>query len=91
MSAIGSGPELDLQAALTDTAPYGMIKNGLGEMRLSGNNTFSSAMTVNGGKLTLANSDATTYRDASEGTTLVWFSSAADDVPANNKTPAAVN
>ena len=27
----------------------------------------------------LADSDATTYRDASEGTTLVWFSSAADD------------
>ena len=40
---------------------------------------------------TLANSDATTYHDASEGTTLVWFSSAADDVPANNQTPAAIN
>jgi len=39
----------------------------------------------------LADSDATTYRDDSEGTTLVWFSSAADDVPANNKTPAAIN
>jgi anti-sigma factor RsiW len=39
----------------------------------------------------LANSDATTYRDASEGTTLVWFSSAADDSPAQNKSPAAIN
>jgi anti-sigma factor RsiW len=36
---------------------------------------------------TLANSDATTYRDASEGTTLVWFSSA-DDSPAQNKKSA---
>ena len=40
---------------------------------------------------TLANSDATTYRDASEGTTLVWFSSAADDSPAPNKKPTAIN
>jgi anti-sigma factor RsiW len=40
---------------------------------------------------TLANSDATTYRDASEGTTLVWFSSAADDNPAQNKGPSAIN
>jgi anti-sigma factor RsiW len=40
---------------------------------------------------TLANSDATTYRDASEGTTLVWFSSAADDSPAQNTKPAAIN
>ncbi len=39
----------------------------------------------------LANSDATTYRDASEGTTLVWFSSAADDSPAQSKSPAAIN
>jgi anti-sigma factor RsiW len=40
---------------------------------------------------TLANSDATTYRDASEGTTLVWFSPAADDSPVPNKKPAAIN
>jgi len=39
---------------------------------------------------TLANSDATTYRDASEGTTLVWFS-AADDSPVPAKMPAAIN
>lgn len=39
---------------------------------------------------TLANSDATTYRDASEGTTLVWFSSA-DASPAQNKKPTAIN
>jgi anti-sigma factor RsiW len=36
---------------------------------------------------TLANSDVTTYRDASEGTTLVWFSSP-DDSPAQNKKSA---
>ena len=30
---------------------------------------------------TLANSDATTYRDASEGTTLVWFSSRRTTAP----------
>jgi anti-sigma factor RsiW len=36
---------------------------------------------------TLANSDATTYRDASEGTTLVWFSST-DDGPGQNKKSA---
>jgi anti-sigma factor RsiW len=36
---------------------------------------------------TLANSDATTYRDASEGTTLVLFSST-DDSPAQNEKPA---
>ena len=40
---------------------------------------------------TLANSDATTYRDASEGTTLVWFSPTADDSPAPNAKPAAIN
>jgi anti-sigma factor RsiW len=40
---------------------------------------------------TLADSDATTYRDASEGTTLVWFSSAADDSPVPDKTPAPIN
>ena len=40
---------------------------------------------------TLANSDATTYRDASEGTTLVWFSPTADDSPAPNKKPTAIN
>ena len=36
---------------------------------------------------TLANSDATTYRDASEGTTLVWFSSN-DDSPVQNEKSA---
>ena len=39
---------------------------------------------------TLANADATTYRDASEGTTLVWFSSV-DDGAAPNKKPTAIN
>lgn len=39
----------------------------------------------------LANSDATTYRDASDGTTLVWFSSSADDNSAPDAKPAAVN
>ena len=40
---------------------------------------------------TLANSEATTYRDASEGMTLVWFSYAADDNPTQNKKPTAIN
>jgi anti-sigma factor RsiW len=40
---------------------------------------------------TLANSDATTYRDANEGTTLVWFSAAVDDSPPQNKGPSAIN
>ena len=40
---------------------------------------------------TLANSDATTYRDASEGTTLVWFSTAAAEGPAQNKPPTVIN
>jgi len=39
----------------------------------------------------LADSDATTYRDDSEGTTLVWFSPTVDDGPANLKAPATVN
>ena len=38
---------------------------------------------------TLANSDATTYRDAGEGTTLVLFSYAGDDNP--DKKPTAIN
>jgi anti-sigma factor RsiW len=37
---------------------------------------------------TLASGDATTYRDAGEGTTLVWFS---DDAPAKGKQPTAIN
>ncbi len=40
---------------------------------------------------TLANSDVTTYRDASEGTTLVWFSYSADDKPTQNEKPSAIN
>ena len=39
----------------------------------------------------LANSEATTYRDADEGTTLVWFTSVAGDLPAPDKKPTAVN
>jgi anti-sigma factor RsiW len=37
---------------------------------------------------TLADSDATTYRDTAEGTTLVWFS---DNAPEKVKTPTAIN
>jgi anti-sigma factor RsiW len=37
---------------------------------------------------TLASATATTYRDVSGGTTLVWFS---DDTPAKTKLPAALN
>jgi anti-sigma factor RsiW len=52
------------------------------------NGTDADAPSV---ETTLANSDATTYRDDSEGTTLVWFSPAGDDSPAQNKKPAAIN
>ena len=39
-----------------------------------------------------ANSDATTYRDEADGTTLVWFSAAAADAnPINGKMPGAIN
>ena len=37
---------------------------------------------------TLASGDATTYRDASDGITLVWFS---DNTPVKSKSPAAIN
>jgi len=37
---------------------------------------------------TLASADATTYRDTSAGTTLVWFS---DDTPAKAVKPTAIN
>jgi anti-sigma factor RsiW len=40
---------------------------------------------------TLANSNATTYRDASDGTTLVWFSASVDASPVPNKKPTAIN
>jgi len=40
---------------------------------------------------TLASTDATTYRDADEGTTLVWFSPMADDSSAPDKKSAAIN
>jgi anti-sigma factor RsiW len=39
----------------------------------------------------LANSDATTYRDAGEGTTLVWFSPTADNKPAPDQKPTSIN
>jgi len=38
-----------------------------------------------------ANSDATTYRDEADGTTLVWFSAAADANPISGKMPGAIN
>jgi len=37
---------------------------------------------------TLASAAATTYRDAGEGTTLVWFS---DDTPARSQNPNSIN
>ena len=37
---------------------------------------------------TLASGDATTYRNASDGITLVWFS---DNTPIKSKSPAAIN
>jgi anti-sigma factor RsiW len=52
--------------------------------------TVADADTLNV-ESTLANADATTYRDASEGTTLVWFSSTADDSAAPDIKPSAIN
>jgi hypothetical protein len=40
---------------------------------------------------TLASTDATTYRDASEGTTLVWFSPTVDDSLTPDKKPTVIN
>lgn len=39
----------------------------------------------------MANLDATTYRDRADGTTLVWFSVAADSQSIQTKTPTAIN
>jgi autotransporter-associated beta strand protein len=49
-------PELDVQAVISDTLPEFIEKDGGGQMRLSGPNTFNSAVTVNGGTLTVINS-----------------------------------
>ena len=50
----GATPELDLQAGLSDQTPAGITKSGAGQMQLSAANSFSSPVTINGGKLTLA-------------------------------------
>jgi fibronectin-binding autotransporter adhesin len=54
-----SGPELDVLATIPRPpenlgfAPAGITKNGLGEMRLSGNNTYAGGSFINGGTLTV--------------------------------------
>jgi autotransporter-associated beta strand protein len=54
-----SGPELTISAALEAiTSTARIIKNGSGQMRLSGNNTFTGQLVVNGGLVTIASSTA---------------------------------
>jgi autotransporter-associated beta strand protein len=54
-----SGPELDVQATIprpTENlgfAPAGITKNGDGQMRLSGNNTYAGSSFINDGTLTV--------------------------------------
>jgi len=54
-----SGPELDVPAAIPRPpenlgfAPAGITKNGLGQMRLGGNNTYAGSTFINGGTLSV--------------------------------------
>jgi len=56
-----TGPELDVPAVISGTtsqfANY-LAKDGLGQMRLSGNNAFPEPVVINGGPLIAANSSA---------------------------------
>ena len=51
-----AAPELDVPAVVSDTLPEFIEKDGAGQMRFSAPNTFNSAVTVNGGTLTVINS-----------------------------------
>lgn len=52
-------PDLDLSAVISQTSSAAdIVKEGSGEMRLGGSNSFTGALTVNGGLLTAANAFA---------------------------------
>src|ERR1019366_10796385 len=53
---VGSPPELDIQAAISDSFAGSFTKTGTREMRLSSANTLNSTMTINDGKVTVRNS-----------------------------------
>jgi autotransporter-associated beta strand protein len=57
ISGIGfSLPELDLSAVISETSTAAdLVKEGVGDMRLSANNSFTGSITVNEGSLTAAN------------------------------------
>jgi autotransporter-associated beta strand protein len=56
------GPELDVGAAISGAINHGatatLFKEGLGQMRLSGNSTFSGNFFINGGKVIAASANA---------------------------------
>jgi anti-sigma factor RsiW len=74
--------------ALAALAVAGLILHFHGSKPVADNLADADDTTV---ETTLASTDATTYRDASEGTTLVWFSPAVDDSPVPSKKPTAIN
>lgn len=51
-------PPLDLPASLADSFSPTIYKTGLGEMRLSGVNTFAATLEIDGGQVTCNNSSA---------------------------------
>src|ERR1019366_570083 len=53
---VGSPPELDIQATISDSFAGSYTKTGSGEMRLSSGNTINSTVTINDGKVIVANS-----------------------------------
>jgi len=69
-----SGPELDVPATIPrpaenlSFAPAGITKNGLGQMRLGGNNTYAGGTFVNGGTLTVDGSQQQSLVAVNSGT-----------------------
>jgi anti-sigma factor RsiW len=74
--------------ALAALVVAGLILHFHGSTPSAENRADADTTTV---ETTLASTDATTYRDAGEGTTLVWFSPAADDSSAPDKKSTAIN
>src|ERR1035441_4721727 len=53
---VGSPPELDIQAAISDSFAGSFTKTGTGEIRLSPAHTLNSTMPINDGKVIVGNS-----------------------------------